>query len=164
MAYWNGPMSKSGSQGSAWEHVIREQGDLRNDWRPLQRKEFQSRLCFLPLFGFPAFFFEKNTGTETRKMWGPPFPLCRSEHRGPGLLLLLLMFSSILTFAVVAHPPVAVFAFALVRARRVVAGGVAAAVALTWRALVHIWNKQNNIQLRSASVKKKRKAPDITVD
>lgn len=41
-------------------------------------------------------------------------------------------------FTVVAHPPVALLAFALVGARRVVAGGEAAAVALTQRALIHI--------------------------
>lgn len=46
----------------------------------------------------------------------------------------------VLTFAVVAHPPEAVPAFALVGARRVVAGGVAGAVAATQGALVHICN------------------------
>lgn len=54
-----------------------------------------------------------------------------------------------------AHPPEAVPAFALVGARRVVAGGVAAAVAATQGALVHICNtngsKRKNIKALNAS-------------
>lgn len=57
-------------------------------------------------------------------------PICE----GPSHLL----FPCRLTFAVAAHPPVAVFALALVRARRVEAGGVAAAASRLQRALVHV--------------------------
>lgn len=117
------------SQGSFWAHLIREQGDLSNDWQPLQRKEFQSRLCACKAFPpshFLSYLFKTHTHTQAKKtkMWGP-VPLCKKWASGPVFLF------SILTFAVMAHPPVAVLAFALVWAWRVVAGGGAAAVALT---------------------------------
>lgn len=94
--------------------------DLRSDWQPLQRVEFHFQLCACkaipPLFCvFPTFY--KKHGQRKQKREAPFLP---ARVLFPGL-----------TFAVVSHPPVAVFAFALVWARRVVAGGEAAAVALT---------------------------------
>lgn len=60
---------------------------------------------FLPLSRFPT-FLKKNTGQRKQKCEAPF--LFAKESIGARVLF------SILTFAVVAHPPVAVFAFALV--------------------------------------------------
>lgn len=77
------------SQGSLWAHVIKEQGDLSDDWQPLQRKEFQSRLCTckaIPPSLSLSHLFEKKHGAKKTKMWGP-VPLCKREHRGQGFVL-----------------------------------------------------------------------------
>lgn len=100
-------------------------------------------------FAFPPF---SKTGERKQKREASFLQL--DWVSGPGIHF-------VLTFAVMAHPPVAVFALALVRARCVVAGGKAAAVALTWGALVHIWRINGNIKIFSNWL---QNASDITVE